>query len=297
MAKRITISVFVSALVIANASGIFAVEQGHQEPAKADASQSSQGSKSERGWGQTVRDTLAHEVDAQEHDSSLWCYRKMKEEKGKEELFKACQAKGTEIDRLIAVNGKMLDEKQRKAEDDRLGHLISNSRLLKKRAQQQNEDAQQARSLLKLIPEALVFQMEGREGDRVKLKFTPNPKFRPATHEAQVFHHMEGTLTLDLTQKRLAEINGRLKSAVKFGGGMLGHLDEGGTFLVKQEEVGRGCWEITTLDVRMNGKALFFKTIGVRQKEVDSEFEAVPQSATIEQAAAMTKENPKIAKQ
>jgi hypothetical protein len=47
----------------------------------------------------------------------------------------------------------------------------------------------------------------------------------------------------------------------------------------------------------MNGKALFFKTIGVREKEVDAEFRAVPEFATLEQAAEMTKGNARVEKQ
>ena len=191
---------------------------------------------------------------------------------------------------LQSVNGKVLDKKHREAEDRRIERLLKSQGQLKKQAQQQHEDATQATNFLKLIPDAFVFQMEGREGDQIKLNFTPNPKFRPSGHEAEVFHHMEGTLVLDLKQKRLAEINGRLDSAVKFGGGLLGHLDKGGTFEVKQQGVGSGVWEVTTLDVQMNGKALFFKTITVRQKEIDSEFHAVPQSVTIQQAAVMTKD-------
>jgi hypothetical protein len=239
--------------------------------------------------GQLVRDTIDHEIDAQANDKSLWCYRKLQEKDGQQQLFTACQAEGAEIDRLVAVNGQLLDEKQREAEQERIENLLKSQGQLKKQAQRQHQDARQATALLKTIPDAFVFQMEGKEGDQIKLKFAPNPKFHPWGHEAQVFHHMEGTLVLDLKQKRLAEISGRLTSAVKFGGGLLGHLDKGGTFYVKQQEVGSGCWEMTTLDVEMNGKALFFKTIAVREKETDTEFRAVPQSATIRQAAGMTK--------
>ena len=39
----------------------------------------------------------------------------------------------------------------------------------------------------------------------------------------------------------------------------------------------------------MNGKALLFKTIAVRQKESDGEFKALPQSVAMQQAAVMTK--------
>jgi hypothetical protein len=242
-----------------------------------------------QNWGQLVRDTINHEIDAEAKDTSLWCYRKKQEKDGKQQLFAACQAKGAEIDRLLAVNGQVLDEKHREAENRRIERLLQNQGQLKKQAQQQHEDAIQATNMLKLIPDAFVYQLEGKEGDRIKLNFTPNPTFRPSGHEAEVFHHMEGTLVLDLKEKRLAEINGRLDSAVKFGGGLLGHLDKGGTFVVKQQAVGSGVWEVTTLDVQMNGKALFFKTITVRQKESDDEFKALPQSVTMQQAAVMTK--------
>jgi len=244
----------------------------------------------EKNLSYIVRDTIEHEIDAQAEDGSLWCYRKLEEKDGQRRLFMVCQAKGAQIERLLAVNGKVLDENQRYAEDQRIKKLLKSKRELHKQERQQHEDAKQATNLLELIPDAFVFRMEEKDGNRIKLKFVPNPAFHPSGHEAEVFHHMEGTLTLDLDQKRLAEISGHLNSPVKFGGGLLGHLDEGGTFLVRQLEVGPGCWEMTTLDVQMSGKALFFKTIDVRQKEIDTEFQAVPRSATIEQVAQMTKD-------
>ncbi len=66
---------------------------------------------------------------------------------------------------------------------------------------------------------------------------------------------------IDQHEKRLEELDGRLTASVQFGGGMLGHLDQGGTFSVKQQDVGGGHWEMTYLDVQMNGKELLFKTI------------------------------------
>ena len=46
--------------------------------------------------------------------------------------------------------------------------------------------------------------------------------------------------------------------ARQVGWGWLGHLDKGGTLLVTQQDLGSGHWELTMLDVEMNGKALFF---------------------------------------
>jgi len=46
---------------------------------------------------------------------------------------------------------------------------------------------------------------------------------------------------------------------------VLGHLNRGGKFEVRQTEVAPGHWEMTALNVEMKGKALFFKTIGVQE--------------------------------
>jgi hypothetical protein len=238
-----------------------------------------------------VRDILQHELRAQGTDNSLWCFHKLQEKDGKQELFAACQTKTGEIDRLLAANGKPLDEKARKIEEQRIQKLLNSREQLRKQKQQQQEDGKQADNMLKMIPDAFLFQQESKDGDRIKLKFTPNDKFRPSGYAAQVFHHMEGTLTLDTKQKRLVEISGQLNSEVKFGGGFLGHLEKGGTFFVKQQDLGSGIWEMSTMDVRMNGKALLFKTIAVRTKEICSDFHPVPQATTIQQAAEMTNED------
>jgi hypothetical protein len=239
-----------------------------------------------------VRDVLQHEVRAQAEDDSLWCYRKLQEKDGKVELFASCQTKGAEINRLLAVDGKPLTAQQSAAEEKRIEKLLNDRDLLKKRHQQQDDDAKQAATILKILPDAFVFEQEKNDGERITLRFSPNPNFHPSGFAAQVLYHLKGTLELDLRQKRLVEISGRLESEVKFLGGVLGHLDKGGTFFVKQQEITPGCWEMTTMDVRMDGKALLFKTIAVRTKEIDTDFHRVPPATSIQQIAMLTTEIP-----
>jgi hypothetical protein len=235
-----------------------------------------------------VRDVLQHEIKAQNDDKTLWCYRKLVEKDGKKQLFASCQTQAAEINRLMAENGKPLTASQWQLEDSRIKKLLGNPSQLRKEKQQQLEDERQATNLLKMIPEAFLFQQESRDADRIKLKFSPNPKFRPSGSSEFVFHHMDGTLTLDLKQKRLVEISGHLNGDVKFAAGLLGHLDKGGTFFVRQQEVTPGHWEMTRMDVQMNGKVLFFKTISVRTNEIDTDFHAVPPATSIQQVAALT---------
>jgi hypothetical protein len=235
-----------------------------------------------------VRDVLQHEVRAQAEDDSLWCYRKLQEKDGKVELFASCQTKGAEINRLLAVDGKPLTAQQSAAEEKRIEKLLNDRDLLKKRHQQQDDDAKQAATILKILPDAFVFEQGKNDGERITLRFSPNPNFHPSGFAAQVLYHLRGTLKLDLRQKRLVEISGQLESEVKFLGGVLGHLDKGGTFFVKQQEITPGCWEMTTMDVRMDGKALLFKTIAVRSKEIDTDFHRVSPATSIQEIAMLT---------
>ena len=279
--------VLILPLLLALMLGLFAVSATPQAKHTSSASSSANSSN----LNALVRDILQNELRAQADDHSLWCYRKLTDKDGKQQLFAACQTKTLEIDRLMAVNGKPLTEQQWNQENQRIERLLNNRSQLKKEKQQQREDGEQATNLLRMVPDAFLFQQESNEGNRITLHFTPNPAFRASGSSEMVFHHMEGTLTLDVKQKRLVEISGRVNSEVKFAGGLLGHLDKGGTFYVKQQEVGPGCWEMTRMDVQMNGKALFFKTISVRTREIDTDFYAVPAAASIQQVAALTNES------
>jgi hypothetical protein len=282
--------VLILPILLALMLGLFAASATPQA-IRSSSSSASTVNKSEANLSALIREILQNELRAQAEDHSLWCYRKLTDKDGKQQLFAACQTKTLEIDRLMAVNGKPLTEQQWQQENQRIEQLLNNRSQLKKEKQQQREDGEQATHMLKMLPDAFLFQQQNNEGNRITLHFTPNPAFRASGTSEMVFHHMEGSLVLDVKQKRLVEISGRLNSEVKFAGGLLGHLDKGGTFYVKQQEVGPGCWEMTRMDVQMNGKALFFKTISVRTREIDSDFHAVPAAASIQQVAALTNES------
>jgi hypothetical protein len=125
----------------------------------------------------------------------------------------------------------------------------------------------------------------------IKLDFTPNPSFKPQRREGVVFRHIQGSIWIDSSQKRIVRIEGRLISEVKFGGGILGHLAKGGTFVAEQKDVAGGHWELTRLTVNMKGKVLFFKTISLRDNELNSDFTPIPRDITLQQAAELLKQD------
>src|SRR2546421_8809885 len=93
--------------------------------------------------------------------------------------------------------------------------------------------------------------------------------------------------SLNRSAMRLAMIEGKVMEDVNFGWGLLGHLDKGGTFKVVQKNVGQDHWETISLDLNMQGRAVIFKTLTIRQKQILSDFKRVPDNLSISQAFEM----------
>jgi hypothetical protein len=233
-----------------------------------------------------VREVIRNEIKAQLHDQSLWCHSEQQQEDGKPaKTLQVCQTQEGDLERLVALSGTELTSLQAQAEDQRIQRLVSHPEQLRAKQKKEREDGEQARNLLVTLPDAFLFQCDHESGNLVTLRFRPNPAFRPSTRSTQVFHHMEGTLVVDADQKRLVEINGRLTSEVRFLGGLLGHLDKDGTFCVRQQQVGEGHWDLSFMNIQMNGKALFFKTINVSETKSLIDYKPLPSGATLQQAA------------
>jgi len=236
--------------------------------------------------GELLRRVVNSELKAQANDHSHWMYEVKAGFSGKEQVKVAVQTREGYLDRLRFVNGRPSTPEQEKQEEQRIARLLKEPDEQKKQRRAQEQDARQAERLFKMLPDVVTARYGERHGDLVELLFEPNPNFHPSSHEAAVFHSMAGRIWVNTRQNRLAEIEGHLIKNVKFGGGLLGHLQKGGEFHVKQSEVAPGYWGITLLHVNMHGKALFFKTIAVQENEIRTNFRRVPDNLTLSEAAA-----------
>jgi len=240
-----------------------------------------------------VREVITNEIKVEAADHSHWAFQLQTEKAGKREVDQVVETKDGNLQLPISIDGRPLTAKEKQEANLHVQKLVHNPGALRRSLREENADTTRTQSLLKMLPDAFNFSYEDHSaGDLVKLKFSPNPHFRPPSREAQVFHAMEGELVVDNRHKRLAELSGHLIQAVKFGGGLLGHLDKGGQFNVKQEQVSPGFWELTVLNVQMKGKAFFFKTIAVQQKMLRSSFRRVSDDLTLAKAADLLHESP-----
>ena len=231
-----------------------------------------------------ARRVITNELKFQD-DHTNWMYRLEQEQYGKKQVEEIIETKECSLSRLLSIDNRSLTAKQQEEEDQRLQELMTNRSAKRKLQRALDAETLQGRRLFKMLPDAFVFNNAGGDGNLVKLSFRPNPNFDPPSLEARVFHDMEGEMWVDCKQERLAVFNGHLTQDVKFGLGLLGHLDKGGHFEVRQAEVVPGHWDMTTMTVEMTGKAFFFKSIGVQKRENRRDFHQVSDDLTLTQAA------------
>lgn len=246
-----------------------------------------------------VRTTVAHEVAATKGDSIRHMFRdRKKTPQGSQTRIyvETCEAMAG---MTIASNDKPLTQQELQREEGRLADLARNSQQLRHKQREQKEDAERTLSIVKALPEAFLYQADGEEigtaslgheGRRlVRLKFRPNPAYRPPSHVEDVLVGMDGFLLIDPEAQRIARIDGTLFKEVTFGWGILGHLDKGGHFYVEQADLGDGSWDVTHMRLEFAGKVLLFKSIAIKSDEVFSNFKRVPSETTFAEGVKMLK--------
>lgn len=242
-----------------------------------------------------VRKVLTNEVSAEAQDHSHWMCRVETSTSHGKDVDEVAETKSGDLKRRILLNGHPLTAKEKHEEDERIRKFVNDPSALQSSMKKENEDEEQSQKMLKMLPDALIYRVVKRRGDIVELHFTSNPNFHPPSHEAEVFQALEGNMWVNRRQLRLVELTGHLNREVKFGDGLLGHLNQGGEFHVKQAEVAPGYWELTLLNVNMVGKALFFKTISVHQHMHRTAFHKLSDDLTVAQAADLLQKRTDIA--
>ena len=236
-----------------------------------------------------VKAVIHNEMNNPEGSQAKWRYVLDKEIGGKQETRDVVETKSGVLDRLISLAGIPLSDAQQRDETKRILQLSNSPEQQRKMEANRRKDAEQCNAFLAMIPDAFVFEYAGQQPGSAlhRLVFKPNPTYRPPSWEGKILHQMTGEMWVDTEQMRLVSISGQLLNDIKFAGGLLGHLEKGGTFFVKRAQLEPGQWETIAMQVNMKGKALLFKTLSVQQKEVHRSFERVSPDLTIADAAGL----------
>jgi hypothetical protein len=232
--------------------------------------------------GELVVAVVANEISDREKLQKWLCM--IEKRAGKQTLTEVqVETKEGPLYRLLAIDGAALTLDQRQQDDARIGRLMKDPRPLQKLKQAQDEDEIKLEKLISLLPEAFVYDYDGVEGNLLRVKFRPNPDYRPPTYEARVIHSLAGTILIDQEQKRLARVAGSLVNRVEFGYGLLGRVDSG-TVELGRVPVGPQQWKTAFINIHFSGRLAIFKSISKEQYERRSDFRVVSSDLSLSDA-------------
>lgn len=241
-----------------------------------------------------VKNAVYNQLQDMRHPAHLYEYKHQEISPGSSQTTVEIQTAEGMAARIILDNGKPPSEKQCQHNLTQLARIASSPRLARQRLKNQQGDINRREELFEALPDAVLFQYDGVEKDTgwVRLKYKPNPAFRPRLHVGGVLQGLEGTMWVDPSSQRIARIDGQLVRTVSFGWGILAKLYPGGRFIMQQQELPDGDWKQTELDVSFEGVILIFKKLNVNMKEIYSSFEKVPKGLTLPQAVDRLKSIP-----
>ncbi|MEG9438388.1 hypothetical protein JAO29_19760 [Edaphobacter sp. HDX4] len=188
------------------------------------------------------------------------------------------------IRRLISVDGHKPSPSERKQDDDKLRDPVQNPKAQQALKKDSTADERKFDDLLRVIPEAFLFEDQGNQGGLEKIAFRPNPAYIPKTYEERALHAMSGIILIYLQEKRLVQLSATLAQQVDFGCGVLGHLNKGGTINLTRVRVSPGIWKTSSSKIDIGGRVVLFKTISKQCEETHSGFKLVASDTDIAQA-------------
>ncbi len=250
----------------------------------------------EMSAAELVRSTVANEVAAANDTKTKHMFRSRRETPRGSQTRLYVETNQALAAMMIARNDQELTPEEEQKEIGHLTWLTDNPDQLRKKGAREKEDEERSLRIVKALPDAFLYEYAGEQnsepgmgkpGDElVRLTFKPNPSYDPPSRVEEVLAGMQGDLLIDVDVHRLARIDGTLFREVTFGWGIIGHLNKGGHFLVRQADLGLGdgAWGITEISLNITGKILLFKSLSMVSDEKLSDFRSVPNDLTFSQA-------------
>lgn len=220
----------------------------------------------------------------QREEKTLWSYRAERRIGNRVFLEQVIETIDGPVHRLLAIDGHTPTPVESKKDDDRNQELLKNPSGRRAIQKQRDDDDRKMQELLRIIPEAFVFDDQGEEGESEKIAFHPNPGFKPKTYEQRILHALDGILFIDLHDKRIVRVSGSLGTRVEFGYGAIGYVEQGGTMEITRVHLSPGGWKTSVEKVDIDGRFVMLKTIKKHQDESRSDFEPVVPGTTFAQA-------------
>lgn len=236
---------------------------------------------------QAVQAAVAAELHASATDHTNWSYRDHDRVPGKDAVYQSIETPAGSLRRMVELNGSPLTPAQESAESDRIRRFVDSPSEQARAHRNSQHDDQQAAAMLKMLPNAFLWTLTRQDAEAITLSFRPNPGFTPPDMQSRVMGQMAGEMVIAKDGNRIRTLRGALTEDVNIGWGLLGKLNEGGTFDVERRPIDGAHWQITETHVHIGGHALLFKTIGQQEDEEKTQWKPSTEATLADAARAL----------
>jgi hypothetical protein len=247
-------------------------------------------------WAQTsdaarhVVDTmLAHVGNAGEHCNLYMYVSEERSDRTGGHLWteRVAETSVGKVRLLVAEDGKPLSAERAVAEKARLADIAAHPDAFHQRELAVKSDEQHAEQMLALLRKAFLFDEPRVGGEDLRIAFRPDSAYQPQSLEERVLHGMSGSILVDARTMELHRIEGRLPADVSIGFGLLGTIRAGSSFSTAHAPEPGNEWKMSAVDTEIDGKLLFFKSIGKREQVAHHDFKLLASNISVSQAVTM----------
>ena len=217
------------------------------------------------------------EEDTEKLDSSGGV--KKTEVKGYEMFF----MNGEAILRQVSNEGKPLDEKEQRKQQEDVEKQIKKARERQEK-RERNEDDPNALGVKQFL-EASRFsngRFDNLKDHRViAYDFEPNPDFKPHTRAESLANKLSGTVWIDPEALQIVRLEARVTDTFKVAGGLLGSLKSGSAAVFEQQQVNGEVWLPSYADFNFGARVLLLASVHERVIDRFSNYRKFRVSSTI----------------
>lgn len=149
---------------------------------------------------------------------------------------------GHEIDRVLAKNGKSLDAKAEKKEDERVSKLAAKYNDPSQRIKADNENTKQVEAALRMMKTSDERRATVNDRPTIFFHIVGNPDAKPKDLDERAMQAVNGTMALDEETGELVDLDVKTDKDVKIAGGLVGDLHKGFLLHVRQAPQSDGIW-------------------------------------------------------
>ncbi len=165
---------------------------------------------------------------------------------------------GHEINRVLAKDGKALDAKAERKEDERVSKLAARYSDPGQRVKADNENAKQVEAVLRMIKTSDERRATVNDRPTIFFHIVGNPEARPKDLMERAVQAVNGTMALDEATGQLLDLDVKTDRDVKIAGGLVGDLHKGFMLHVRQAPQPDGIWLTELAEGSGDGRAALF---------------------------------------